>query len=314
MNEKELRAEAQKHGVTGRGWALLEDDGFVEDAFIQDSDDEQVAALKKGINHYRAQFGAPDRSSGRHSENTEDERRSENGAQPGPFAVDLADAERERALLFLEAQIGAAAEDSFVKGFRDQYLSGGQLAPEDAEQLLESRPQSLESLGSYLQRHYGWHEGEAKWWVLTGEAPSARPVRVSFRAGDTLDAPNVYLITIEAPPWISPATFQGAFTEMRRRMHTERKPPKARSLRVVRFVEKLRNGSAAENPTFREMWRRWNEEYPGDAFPEARSFERAYTRTVGVLHRQYNTEIERTQTPELRRQYARARKLGSRQF
>jgi hypothetical protein len=314
MNEKVLRAEAAKLGVTDEGWAILKADGCVEDALGRDFDEDKVSELIKGIGRIRAQLGVVTRTSGNSSGSAEDGPDSLSGAHPGAFAVDLADAERERALLFLEAQARSAATVLRVQEFRNLHRPDGPLAPEDAEQLLTAEPPGLESLSSYLRGYYGWHEGEAKWWVLTEETPSARPVRVSWRSADTLDAPNVYLITIEAPPWISPATFQGAFTEMRRRMHTERKPPKARSLRVVRFVEKLRNGSAAENSTFREMWRRWNEEYPGDAFPEARSFERAYTRTVGVLHRQYNTEIERAQTPELRRQYARARKLGSRQF
>jgi hypothetical protein len=144
--------------------------------------------------------------------------------------------------------------------------------------------------------------------VLTGEPPNCRPVKVSYRAAESWHSPDLYLITIEAPPWISPATFQGAFAKMRRRMHAERKPPDARSVRVVRFVESLRNDAATKKPTFGEMWRQWNEDYPDEAFSESRTFETAYRRTAKILRRQYNVEIEREETPELRRQRARRNK------
>jgi hypothetical protein len=112
---------------------------------------------------------------------------------------------------------------------------------------------------------------------------------------------------LEVPPEVGRG-HRNAFAEMRRRMDAERKPPDARSVRVVRFVERLRNERTAENPTFGEMCRRWNEEHSEEAFSEARSFETAYRRTAKVLHRKYNTEIKREETSELRRQRARVRR------
>jgi len=315
MNAKELRIEAEKNNraVTDEGWEELADYGFVDDALGKDFDEDKVAEIIKAIDHKRAKFWPTARGVGaRFSTSTADGPRSDSTVRPGPFAVDLSDAEHERALLLTDAQVSAAATDARIRGFRERHLTDGLLAPEDAELFLESGPRGIEALGTYLHEYYGWHRGEAQWWVLTGEKPSAHPVRVSYRTAETLDAPGVYLITIEAPPWISLETFQGAFAEMRRRMHAERKPPKARSLRVVRFVERLQNNPGTETLTFKELCRRWNQENPQEDFSKARTFERVYQRTANIVSRQYNTEVEHEETPELRRQRARMQKMDER--
>jgi hypothetical protein len=317
MNEKKLRTEAEKLGymVTDVGWGILEDQGYLQDALGKDIDEDQVAQIIKGIVQVRAELGVPIKGGARSFEGAESGPRAENGARPGPFAVELSDAERERALLLLEAQVRAETTHPRVTGFRERHLSDGLLSAEGAEVFLKSSDSSeLDALADHLHRFHGWHKGEAAWWVLTGEAPSCRPVKVSYREAFSGHSPDLYLITVEAPPWISPATFRGAFAEMRRRMHAERKPPEARSVRAVRFVERLRNDPATKNLTFEEMCRRWNEDNPSEAFSEFRSFETAYRRTAKILRRQYNTEIEREETPELSRQRARRHALGSRQF
>jgi hypothetical protein len=313
MNERTLRTEAAKHNhtVTDEGWAILVACEYVDGALGKDFDEDKVAEIIRAIDHVGAQFGTPAKSGGRSSESAEGAPGSQDGIRPGPFAVDLTDTERERALLFIEAQVKAAAGDQRVKEFRNHHCSGGLLSAEKAEKFLNSSDAPrLEAVASHLQRLHGWNKGESAWWVLTGEAPDCRPVKVSYRVAESEHSLDLYLITIEAPPWISPTTFRGAFAEMRRRMHAERKPPDARSVRVVRFVESLRNDVATEKLSFREMWRRWNENHPEETFSESRTFETAYRRTSKVLQRQYNTEIERRETPELRRQRARLKREG----
>jgi hypothetical protein len=311
MNKDTLRKRAGgSRTISDIAWQHLEDMGYVDDALGKDFDEEQVAYIVGVIDDFKAMWGSATRG----TENTPKEGASFAEAafsSEAPFAASISEEERERALLVIDVQARVAATDTGVQGFRERHLKDGLLAPEDAEQFLQSGERALEALGTYLHTYYGWHRGEAKWWVLTGEKPSARPVRVSHRSAATLDAPGVYLITVEAPPWISPETFQGAFAEMRRRMHAERKPPVARSLRVVRFVERLRNNPdtcSKSSLTFKEMCQRWNEENPDEAFSKPRSFERAYQRTADIPTRQYNTEIEREETPELRRQRARMQK------
>jgi hypothetical protein len=307
MDDNDLRAAIEKRGrkITDNLWAYLDRKGYLEDALLKDFDEERVQFLIEEIDAIKS-AAAPHKSD---AQPVEDEPPAENGALPGPFEVDLADTERERALLYIEAQVRAAASDTRVKEFRDHHCSGGLLSAEGAEAFLESPDASgLDAIANHLHRFHGWHKGEAAWWVLTGEAPNCRPVKVSYRHAQSQHSPDLHLITIEAPPWISPATFQGAFAEMRRRMHAERKPPDTRSIRVVRFVERLRNNPTAANPTFQDMCRQWNEEYPDEAFSEFRSFETAYRRTAKLLHRQYNTDVEREETPELGRQRARVKK------
>jgi hypothetical protein len=305
MNESSLWAEVEKRrAVTAEEKNYLTDEGKVLDALNQDFDEDQIAELIRHVDKLPNRPGAKCKAPGKAWYGKIDEESIE-----VPFAADLTDAERERALLFIEAQVRAAGRDPRVEEFRNRYCSGRLLSAEEAEEFLNSSDAPrLETVASHLQRLHGWNKGEAAWWVLTGEAPDCRPVKVSYRAAESEHSLDLCLITIEAPPWISPATFRGAFTEMRRRMHAERKPPDARSVRVVRFVEKLRNGGAMEKLAFKDMWRRWNQDHPKEAFSEPRSFETAYRRTSKVLQRQYNTEIEREETPELRRQRVRLKR------
>jgi hypothetical protein len=309
MHAKKLRAEAEKRRTfTDQAWKFLEQQGYVEDALTREFDKDQVTEIVKAIDYFKVMWGA-DKSGEASSEGTEG-RTDTSETRSAPLTVYLTDVEHERALLLTDAQVRAASADPWVRDFRERYLPEGLLKPEEAELFLEQSPQAIETLGSFLHKYYGWHKGEAKWWALTGEAPSSRPVRVSLREAHSLGAPSVYLITIETPPWIAAETVQGVFSEMRRRMRIERKPPDARSVRVTRFVESLQSSPATKDLTFKEMHRRWNEEHPDETFSKYRTFERAYKRTVAILRREYNTDIEREETPELRRQYARGAKRG----
>jgi hypothetical protein len=312
MTDNELRTKVERlRTITDAAWQYLIEYDFVAEALDKSFEKDQIAHIIKAIDVFKAMWG--------YGKSSEDgiAGHSEGGAgaqaSSGPFAVRLQEVERERALLLTEAQVRAANTDQRVKEFRGRHLPDGLLSDEGAEAFLDStEAHRLTSLATYLARYYGWHQEGAAWWVLTGEIPSVRPVRVSFRESQTLDAPSVYLINIEAPPWVSPATFQGAFVDMRRRMDAEGRPPEARSVRVVRFVDGLRNGPTGEKLTFEELCRRWNENHPDEAFAKSRTFEKAYERTAKILRRQYNTEIEREVTPELRRQRARLKKVDAR--
>jgi len=311
MNESALRKKAEKlRTFTDAAWRFLDFEGYVQDAREKDFDEDQVAEIVRAIDHHKANMWGPGKGGKTVSEDAEDAKEgADSEAHSAPFAVCLTDAEYERSLLLIETQARVAAKDPRVEKFRERHCSDGLLSAEGAEAFLESPDApGLETLAGHLQRFHGWHKGEAAWWVLTGEAPNCRPVKVSYRAAESWHSPDLYLITIEAPPWISPTTFQGAFAEMRRRMHAERKSPEARSVRVVRFVEMLRNGLATENLAFREMCRRWNKKNPDEAFSKSRTFETVYRRIAGILNRQYNTETEREETPELSRQRARRNK------
>lgn len=307
MNENTLRARAEKlRTFSDAAWRFLVSERHVEDALGRDFDEDQVTEIVKAIDGHKASMWGSSESGGASSGGPTN--LGDAVAYSGPFAVRLTDAERERASLLEDAHARAASKHPRIQGFRERYLPNGLLTSEEAEQFLESNPQEAEAVGSYLHKYHGWHEGDAKWWALTGEAPTARPVRVGYRTAHSMGAPGVYLITIEAPPWVSAETVRGAFSEMRRRMRAERKPRDARSIRVARFVENLRHSPATAQLTLAEMCHRWDEDNPDEAFSEPRTFERTYQRTNNILRQKYDADIEREETPNMERQATQQRK------
>jgi hypothetical protein len=122
-----------------------------------------------------------------------------------------------------------------------------------------------------------------------------RPVRVSYRTSRSQYGPDLYLITLEAPPWISVETLAGAFAEMKRRMNAERKLPNGRAYRVASFVEARLRNAGVDKPTFEDMRREWNRGNPGEKYPDERTFRKVYARlpVERVTHPPYTTEIER---------------------
>jgi hypothetical protein len=308
MNERDLRVEVEKQrSVTDEEWNYLHDDGKVDDALAADFDEDQIKRLITQIDRLPHRAGKS-QASGK-------EGREETVTESEPFAVKLTDAETERARWLLEIQVRNAAEDPHVVGFRERYLPNGLLSHVEAEEFLRSSDaREAATAASRLKKLHGWHEGDAAWWLLTGEAPSTRPVRVSYRETRGWHSPDLYLITMEAPPWISVKTFADAFTEMKRRMHAERKLPNARAYRVARFVEARLHKAGANKPTLEDMRREWNRENPGEKFPDYRTFRRVYDRlpVERITHPPYTTKIERETTSEMQRQFDRDRKKYAR--
>ncbi len=308
MNERDLRVEVEKQrSMTDEEWNYLHEKWFVDEALEQPFDEEQAQYLIEELDQL------PGRA--RKSQTPEREGLEEAFTQSEPFAVKLTDAETERARWLLKIQVRNAVEDPHVVGFRERYLPNGLLSHVEAEEFLRSSDaREVAVAASRLKKLHGWHEGDAAWWMLTGEAPSTRPVRVSYRENRGWHSPALYLITMEAPPWISVKTFADAFPEMKRRMHAERKLPNARAYRVARFVEARLHKAGANKPTLDDMRREWNRENPGEKFPDYRTFRRAYDRlpVERITHPPYTTEIEREVTPKMQRQFDRDRKKYAR--
>lgn len=304
MNERELRAKVEKQrSMTDDEWAYLHRKGFVDEALERPFDEDQETFLITELDDL------PNR--GGRSRTPRETGREETLVESEPFAVELTDAETERAQWLLEIQMRNAAEDPYVAGFRERYFPNGLLSHLEAEEFLElSDAREAAAAASHLKKLYDWHEGEAAWWVLTGAPPSVRPVRVHYRASHSVNNPDLYLITLEAPPWISVKTLAGAFAEMKRRVRAERKLPKARAIRVAKFIEAQMHEAGTNKPTFEDMRQQWNRENPGEKFSNYRDFWKIYDRlpVEQITHPPYTTRIERTHTPELQRQLDRNRK------
>jgi len=303
MKERDLRAKVEKRrSFTDEEWDYLCEEGYVGDALEQPFSKEQVEYLIKQIDRLPNRAGKR-RTSG-------DKGREETIIESEPFDVKLTDAETERARWLLDIQIRYATEDPHVAEFRERNLSNGLLSHKQAEEFLGSaNAREATAVASHLKKFHGWHEGEAAWWMLTGESPSARPLRVSYRESHSRFSPDLYLIGLEAPPWISVETLAGAFAEMKRRMNAERKLPDARSYRAARFIEARLPKAGANKPTFEDMQREWNQENPGEEFPDYRTFRKVYNRlpVERITYPPYTTKIERTVTPEMQRQLDRNR-------
>ena len=304
MNERGLRTQVEKRRrITDEEWSYLRRKGFVGEALDHDFDEGQIDYLIKEIDQL------PNRAS--KSRTSGEEGRDETIVENEPFAVKLTDAETERARWLLEIQMRYATQDPHVAEFRERYLADGLLSHVEAEEFLGSaNAREARAVASRLKKLHGWHEGEAAWWMLTGESPSARPLRVSYRESHSRFSPDLYLIGLEAPPWISVETLAGAFAEMKRRMNAERKLPDARSYRAARFIEARLPKAGANKPTFEDMQREWNQENPGEEFPDYRTFRKVYDRipVERITYPAYTTNIERPVTPEMQRQLDRSRK------
>jgi hypothetical protein len=304
MNERGLRTQVEKRRrITDEEWSYLHRKGFVGEALDRGFDEDKIEYMISEIDQL------PNRAS--KSRTSGEEGQEETTIESEPFDVKLTDAETERARWLLDIQIRYATEDPHVAEFRERNLSNGLLSHKEAEEFLGSaNAREATAVASHLKKFHGWHEGEATWWMLTGESPSARPLRVSYRESHSRFSPDLYLIGLEAPPWISVETLAGAFAEMKRRMNAEKKLPDARSYRAARFIEARLHKAGANKPTFEDMRREWNQENPGEKFPDYRTFRKVYDRipVERITYPAYTTNIERPVTPEMQRQLHRSRK------
>ena len=173
------------------------------------------------------------------------------------------------------------------------------------ETLVEDRSvlEGLRILSNYLAREYPWQEGQATWFVLTGEPPalSAATGRVSRGSA----APYTE-ITLTVQPWVPADTVRKFYGQLQRRVLTSR--PRAlseRNLAVFRFVVgqqevKPYSDDSPESrltrqhpklmrlkqPSWRVMLKRWNRQYPaGDKrrYKYVRNFERDFKRAAQAI-------------------------------
>lgn len=244
---------------------------------------------------------------------------SETGApaeRAAPFAIELPEREQKRAAVLLEIQMRWAAEHPGVEHFREQRLGGSLLSGEEAEQayfapgVRNTTDEELADLGRRLGEYYNWSQGDAEWFILTGEAPTLHPLGVSYREQASVYGPDYGEITLHVAPWVSADTVKQAFLRMRSQIRGGQKPGTVseRRLEVLRFVEAeharsgLRPGSAA-------MLEAFNQEHPHWSYPDHTAFLKAYREARReALYPEYHSPRRQT-TPNIERQEARTRKF-----
>jgi hypothetical protein len=311
MKKQDLRTKVEKRrSMTDDEWDYLAAKGYVEEALDPDhfeGDEEQ--ARQRQVEYLVSELDAlPNRAGKNRLQNQKRNGGDEEKRGSARFDIALTDEEYERAKWLLEIQIREADKDPRVTEFRERYLPDGPLVAMEAEEFLESpEARMLDALALHLQKFHGWHKGEAAWWVLTADAPSVRPVRVSYRQARSWYSPDLYLITLEAPPWISAKTLARTFADMKRRMRAERKLPSARNLRIARFVESRLWGAGETKLSFEDIRQQWNRENPDDEVKDRRDIWKIHSRlpVEKIAHPPYTTDIEREITPDLQRQLSR---------
>ena len=125
-----------------------------------------------------------------------------------------------------------------------------------------------------------WSKDAAAMFVLTGVAPSTRPieVRIASRRGSTLDMRRVEL---SIAPWVSDEDVVRAYRRAQRTAIEKRnKWPSSKTREVVRFVLGRRRPNGYAKPSWPTLRDEWNRERPNDRFEDYRhlrgSFERGW--------------------------------------
>lgn len=319
----EIRVRRQLEG-TLRGkfhetmWKSLHDvvceclDGELEFPALRDLAEEMLKRQREHERELREMWGLSEEPQRESSGNASD---TVPGERSQPIDVELPEREKKRADVLLEVQIRRAAEHPDVKNFRNKRLGGRLLSAEEAEAYFHPGPrggitdEGLADLGQRLRHHYGWHQDDAVWFVLTGELPTLRPLEVSFFDQASVFGPSYAEITLHVAPWVPPEEVKQAFLRARDQVRGDAGPGTVskQRLEVLRFVEE-ENAKGGQQPALSALFEIWNQKYPRFAYADYRAFSKAYRQARGeVLYPEYHTP-QRKETPNMERQKVRNQK------
>jgi hypothetical protein len=170
----------------------------------------------------------------------------------------------------------------------------------------------LWKLAEKLSKTYLWREGDAVWYVLTGHAPSVRPIQVSAVITPPQDKalgripseyhPNTARITVAADSWLNVKYVAGAFREVQRQIlaggDAAGSTPE-RTLEVVKFMTRRLREREEKNCGDDEKygdeedwgthWRAWKKVCPvGWEYSNENNFKQTFERFInGVVYRAY---------------------------
>jgi len=113
-------------------------------------------------------------------------------------------------------------------------------------------------LADKLSKAYGWREGDALWFVLTGYILPIRPLEVemyipTFTGTSRYYDPIMARITVTAHVWVQAGEVGDAFRDAP-------PPAKERTLEVVKFVARRMRERKGE--TWEDRWKAWNRTCP----------------------------------------------------
>ena len=176
----------------------------------------------------------------------------------------------------------------------------------------------LREVSFQLVKEFGWSEDQAAWWVLTGLAPTSRPIEVEPLGLWRQDCRRLHLrITIE--PWVSPTTLLGVYRYMQQKsMGRQSHRFSVRNLQLVDEVSEFIHQNDPM-PSWRTLMGMWNQAHPDLAYDSPQRFHRDYMRTIrNLVYPTYHWpwfEAPKTTTvrpPTSRRTRSRPRPASSR--
>lgn len=309
---------------------VVADDEFVEDllrtAYFTDEEEHWAEVESEARRLFKVYYGAPgvSRPPGRGEREV-----------PKEIAVEPDEDTLRRAQAFSEVAAVLADNHPQVGRYRRMHLQGRRLTDDEARTLLDRQGgpggtgiklKKLLKLAGKLSKTYRWREGDAAWFVLTGQTPPIRPLEV--RASVSIPSkhpgrpqtlipdsspprymaevpkpsdyhPSTARITVTADAWVNAKEVERAFREAQTQVLAGGDAVgrmSERSLEVIRFV--ARNTREHDSrPPWTLLWESWNREHPQWRYVSYRGLRQAYERFIqGHIHRAY--ELPSYKMPE----------------
>lgn len=198
-----------------------------------------------------------------------------------PFEFSEYEVDRFAAVRAYEAQQISALFG--VRRFRDRFLGGKTLGPDEAYALVYPDPYAplapaelLDELGrraDELAKRYDWELPEAQWFLLTGYAPHRQPATLSFEGNR---------IHISAEPWVSAETVLQIYRQYQRYLlRGENRPIGLDKIALFQFVNE--HSTDNKRPTWRKLLESWNSAHPEWRYPDEKQIARAFARVKRAL-------------------------------
>ena len=152
-----------------------------------------------------------------------------------------------------------AAVEDLVRGHVPSLITGQTQPPWSLE-----ADHTLGDVAGYLVHRYPWEPEAAATFVLTGETPDVKPLKLEYD-------PNRDTYTLKIRPWTSKAALGAAH----RAIHGEEstRPLESNTLALLEFVDEHTAASPdGTRPTWEALMRAWNERGPGRPYKDYRTF------------------------------------------
>jgi hypothetical protein len=255
--------------------------------------------------------------------------RGKDRGAPAEVAVEPSENVMKKGEALAEVLATTCADHPEVQRFRRKYLHGRLLTDEEARSFLDERggPQGtakavrrtarnpkwalhpyakryatpsdmreLLGLSDKLSKAYGWSEGDALWFVLTGYIPPIRPLEVELIINTSTTWPSrVYepfipRIIVTAHAWVQAEEVERAFRDAQRQLFRGDAPPQKdeRRLEVVKFV--ARRMRERDGETWEERQKAWNRRCPKEwRYSTYRGFRQVFKRfKEQYMYRRYH--------------------------